>query len=197
VPFLKQPKILRLAWLVFLSGMVPLLSQRAHAEASEYQVKGAYLFNFVKYVTWPADRFSTATSPIVIGILGDDPFGPALDEMLAKKTVNGRKIEVRREASSAEKLKDVHILFVSSSHEKRLEKILATFRNHPVVTVSDIGRFSRRGGMIGFVLVGRTVRFEIDVEPAKQAGLKLSGRLLSAATAVYSEQSKPGGDSSK
>ena len=185
-----------IAFLTTFGGIFATLPAQAQTPVSEYQVKAAYLFNFVKYVTWPEERFATTNAPIVIGILGDDPFGPPLDEMLANKAISGRKLEVQR-ATSTEKLKNAHIIFISRSEEKRLEKNLEKLKKISVLTVSDIDHFSRRGGMIGFVLVSQSVRFEIDLAAAEEASLKVSGRLLSAATMVHPERTQLEKTSSK
>jgi len=156
-----------------------------HAQQSnptEYQVKAAYLYNFGKFIEWPA-KVSTAGDLFSICVLGDDPFGVTLDKTIAGENINGKKVVVRRVA----KLQDaVHcrILFISSTEEGRLKEILAALDRTSVLTVSDISQFTRRGGMIQFVMEANRVRFEVNLTTAERDGLTLSSQLLKVAVNV-------------
>ena len=148
---------------------------------SEYQVKAVYLFNFSRFVDWP-QQLST-DSAFAICVLGRDPFGAALDAALAGESVGGKSVVARR-VSQAEEAAGCRIVYISTSEEGRLKEILAVFDRASMLTVSDIPRFSQRGGMIQFVLQGDRVRFEVNLTSAAGAGLRLSADLLKVATAV-------------
>jgi hypothetical protein len=155
----------------------------AQEALSEYQVKAAYLFNFLKFVEWPGDAFPDALAPIVIGIVGDDPFGSALPEVVTGKTVQGRDLVIRR-YHAGENFRGASILFISASEKKRLPQILAGLRGGGVLTVSDMEGFLASGGMIQFLSENDRVRFGIDVTATSQARLKVSSKLLSLARVV-------------
>ncbi|HXG66695.1 MAG TPA: YfiR family protein [Blastocatellia bacterium] len=148
--------------------------------ANEYEIKAAYLYNFAKFIDWPAEVFPYANAPIVIGVVGDDPFGHVLDQVINGKTVNGRPLTVRRLAAGQD-LRACHILFISSSEESRAAQIVGSLQGASVLTVGDMSRFIHLGGMIRFALTGNNVRFEIHVGRAERARLRLSSRLLSVA----------------
>jgi hypothetical protein len=153
------------------------------AVSKEYQLKAAFLFNFTKFVEWPATRFTDATSPIVIGVLGEDPFGPELKNLVKDRKVNGRDIVVKPVATLAE-AGAVHLLFVSPRDEKQLAPALAQLRAASVLTVGESPAFAGGGGIITFSVVEDKVRFEINQTAGEAAGLKLSAQLLKLATVV-------------
>lgn len=150
-------------------------------EPLEYQIKAAYLLNFTKFVEWPASAFAASNSPIAICVLGADPFGSALDQMVAGEAVNGRSIVVRKMKTDPP-AKTCQVLFVSAS-ERDLHKFLPGL-GPGVLTVGEGESFVRDGGMIGFVMENRHVRFGINQSAAEAAGLKLSSKLLSVARPI-------------
>jgi len=150
---------------------------------SEYQVKAAYLFNFLKFVEWPDDAFQDPLAPIVIGIVGNDPFGEALPQVVLGKTVQGRDLVIRR-YHIGEDLRGSHILFISASEKKRLPQLLAGLHGASVLTVADMDHFVESGGMIQFLIENSRVRFAIDVGAASRTRLKISSKLLSLARTV-------------
>ena len=151
--------------------------------ATEYQIKAAYIYNFAKFVDWPSKAFPNANSPIIIGVLGEDPFGDALEQAVKDKTVNGRKLQVKR-FDNVRNVEHCHILFISASEKMRLSKALERAKGLNVLTVSDIGGFARRGGIIGFTTERNKVGFEINVDAAKKAELTVSSQLLKLAKVV-------------
>ena len=151
-------------------------------DLSENQVKAAYLFNFAKYVEWPASAFSDPGAPLVIGIIGKSPFGEAIDS-LAGRTAKGRKVQVRQ-SSRMDKLGGIQMLFIASSEKPRLREILGAVHNSSVVTVSDIKGFCDLGGMIGLMTRGEKVQFEVNIGNAERAGLKISSQMLKLAVSV-------------
>jgi hypothetical protein len=160
-----------------------LLGGNGHAQESqptEYQIKAAFLFNFAKFVEWPPATFAGATSPIVIGILGENPFHNDLARMVQNKTVDGHPLEIKELRSPAEAT-NCHILFISASEKNRLAKILNGLKETSVLTVSEMDHFTESGGMINFVLEEKKIRFQINNDEATRAGLKISSKLMSLA----------------
>jgi len=143
--------------------------------------------NFTKFVEWPASSFSAPDAPITICILGDDPFGPALDRMVESENVNGRPIGTRRSVPEADP-QGCHVMFISRSERTGMEQIVSRLRNSSVLTVSEVPGFVDAGGMIEFVIEEGKVRFHINVAAAQAAGLTLSARLVRVATSVRGPQ---------
>lgn len=150
---------------------------------TEYQVKAAYLFNFLKFVVWPDGSFADPLAPIVIGVVGEDPFGSTLPQVVTGKTVQGRDLVIRN-YRTGENLRGAQILFISASERKHLPAILSSLRGSSVLTVADMEGFLDAGGMIQFVNENDRVRFAINVEATTQGRLKMSSKLLSLAKVV-------------
>ena len=161
-------------------ALVAFLPRQALAQVSEYQLKALFLVRFPEFVTWPDKAFSGPGAPIVIGILGDDPFEGALDQAAKGKMVSGRKIAVRR-VSRMEDLKNCHIAFIANSERARLSEIVAGLGGSNTLVVGDTELVARQGGAIGFKMVGTGVRFEINNGATRRAGLEVSSRLLKLA----------------
>jgi hypothetical protein len=169
-------------WLWVLVTAVPvvaLLRSAAQETApSEYQVKAACIYNFTKFIGWPPEAFPPErSSPFVIGVIGDDPFNGELQRAVQNKDVGGRGFVVRHLRNAGE-AKACHILFVCRSERKSMADILAAVATLPVLTVSESDRFVQLGGIINFLVEQNKVRFEINAEAAKKAGLKISSNLL-------------------
>jgi YfiR/HmsC-like len=160
----------------------PLLRAQ-QPKASEFQVKAAYLYNFGRFVQWPNESSGDRAESFEICVLGADPFGQALDATLAGGTIAGKSVAAKRIAKPQD-VDSCRILFISSSEESHLKEDLAALDKTRVLTVSDIPRFSERGGMIGFILEGNRVRFDVNLDSAQGAGLTLSSELLKVATNV-------------
>jgi len=164
-------------------AVLPLLAEGQQPRASEYQVKAAYLFNFSRFVSWPAQGSGDASAPFSICVMGKDPFGQVLDATVAGENIGGKSVVARRLAQ-AEQASNCRVLFISSSEESRLREILAALDKASVLTVSDIAHFAERGGMIQFVLQDNRVRFEVNLASATGAKLTLSSELLKVAVEV-------------
>ncbi len=150
---------------------------------SEYQVKAVFLFNFSQFVSWPPAAFRSADAPLVIGVLGDDPFGGQLDAVVAGERVGGRSLLVRRYRDVSE-IKDCQILFIDRSETAKLRSIVEALRGRSILTVSDIDGSSGSGVMIDLVLEGDHIRMRINVAAARASGLALSSQLLRPAEIV-------------
>lgn len=151
--------------------------------ARETQVKAVFLFNFVQFVEWPAEAFATPDAPVVIGVLGTDPFGSVLDEVVRGEKIGARTLVVRRFATVGE-VEGVHLLFISPSEQPHMEEALRALRGRPILTVGDSEGFATRGGMIRFVNDRGRIRLRINLAAAKAAGLVLSSKLLRPAEIV-------------
>lgn len=180
-------------WSLALLGAVLLLlaePSRAWAQAAparEYQLKAIFLFNFAQFVDWPPGAFAEAQSPLVIGVLGDDPFGADLDEVVRGEHVNQRSVVVKR-FRRLEEVTDCHVLFISRSEAGRLGPILMRLKDRSILTVSDVDDFARADGMIHLVIQNHKIRLRINVEAAKSAHLAISSKLLRSAEIVRSEK---------
>jgi hypothetical protein len=144
----------------------------------EYNVKAAFLLNFTKFVEWPAAAFSSPDAPLTICIVGDDPFGRVIDQMVEGEAVKTHKITIERIRS--DQPRTCQVLYVADSRS-----LPAFALSGPaVLTVGEGDEFIHNGGIIGFVLDERHVRFDINLKSATNAGLKLSSKLLSVARSV-------------
>ena len=160
---------------------------RAAAQAppsQEYEVKAAYILNFTRYVEWPADAFGSAQAPIVIGVLGRNPFGPLLGQTIAGRTSQGRPIELL-ELEGVADAAACHAVFLSLEEWRPHPEVLAQLARRGLLTIGEGDDFARRGGVLGFVPVGQTVRFGVNLEAARQAGLRISSRMLALAVAIH------------
>ena len=164
-----------------LLGTPDASAQTVRASASE--VQAVFLFNFAQFVDWPTDAFPDPHTPLVIGILGKDPFGSFLDETVRGETVRGRPFRTDR-YRRVEEIKDCHILFISRSEAKRLDAILAALEDRPILTVTNGDDFDRPGGIIRFILDESRIRLSIDLEAAQAARLTFSSKLLRSAEIV-------------
>lgn len=174
------------AWLV-----APWHTVTASEPSREYLIKAAFLYNFAKFTYWPERAFADSTAALEICVLGEDPFGAALDA-IAEKEIEGRKVTIRRlgEMAAAD---GCHLLFIASSQRAQLRDIIARLDEQPVLTVADVPEFTGIGGIITLKVLSDKVRFEINLPAARRAELHLSSKLLrlstaSAATIIWNER---------
>lgn len=170
--------LLGLVALVWLAGQAVW-----SAPVPEYKVKAAFLYNITKFIDWPPSRFALTNSPIVVGILGPDPFGPLLEETFREKKVDGRPFLLER-VSSAEAARKCHVLFISRLHKESLREVVRTLQGEAILMVGESDRFAPQGGMVGFVVAKEHVNLEINVGALESVGLRASSKLLSLATIV-------------
>lgn len=169
-------------WLASITANAPV-AQGQSREAGEYEVKAAFLYNFAKFVDWPAGAFRGADDAMTFCVYGEDPFGGALDRIIEKKTINDRPLRLARPTQVSD-LRACHILFLSASEVKRLPQILGSLRGIPVLTVGDTQHFIQMNGMIGLLIEDNKVRFEINVKATKESGLRTSSKILALAKTV-------------
>jgi len=159
----------------------------------ENRIKSGFLFNFAKYVDWPEGTFSSPTNAILIGVLGVDPFGKVLDETVSGKRIDGRPILLRRFQDVTE-IKQCHVLFISASEKYRLALIRTYLKQRAILTVGDFKGFLEAGGQIGFVTENNRVKFDINRDAVRAAGLRLDANLLRVARRVLPPEDKASAD---
>ena len=153
------------------------LPARAEEPSREYQVKAAFIYNFVQFVEWPASAFQSDSSPITIGILGSNPFGDVLERIVEGKTIRGRPLAVRY-WSTIEQVDQCQVIFVNSSDPAFLSELQAKLKGKNVLSIGEADQFLSNGGVIRLYDEDNKVRFEINVDAAEQQKLKLSSKLL-------------------
>ena len=178
------------------AGLVLALScPAAEPPNLEYPVKAAFLYNFAKFVQWPAQKFPQPDSPLIIGIVGADPFGTTLDDLVENeivrkgKRIDGRRLVIRR-FGPEEDFKQCHLLFISRSLKDSFGQILAALKSESILTVSEIDKFSQRGGMLSLNVVDNTLKSELNLDTVERTGLKISSRLSSVVRVLRSENAE-------
>jgi hypothetical protein len=171
--------------ILILLALSPFRSAAA-PPVREYDVKAVFLFNFAQFVEWPDSAFASKDSPLILGVLGNDPFGASLDEAVRGVSVGNRPIEVRR-FHNVEESKACNILFVSASETARLGAILEALKDDDVLTVGETDQFTREGGMICFVKRGGSIRLLVNLEAVQAAKFTVSSKLLRTAE-IYSRR---------
>ena len=176
-----------------LLSLVAVLNACAQTPSpNEYQVKAAFLFNFMKFIDWPAVAYTSPQSPFAICILGKDPFGSLLDDALLGKTMDNHPVAVRRLKDIAD-ARHCQVVFVSSSETKKYAEIVDSVRGANILLVGETGGFAAAGGTIEFILEESHVRFAINPDAAERAGLRCSSKLLALAKIIHDEGYSKGG----
>ena len=168
-------RIVTLIW--FVGGGMPVQLQGQVPAFDEYQVKAAFLYNFAKFVDWPASTFASASDPIDICILGQNPFGSTLETMVLGKKIGDRPFTVRT-VTDIQLARHCQILFIGAGEWKRTRALLDALKGASVLTVGETDDFTAAGGVIAFQLEGPRVRIQIALEPAERAKLRISSKLL-------------------
>jgi hypothetical protein len=172
------------AWLCGLLALTILARGVVGAEAaSEYQIKAVFLFNFSHFVEWPPQAFTTPSEPFVIGILGDDPFGTRLDDVVRNERIGEHPLVVRR-FRKAEDIGNCQILFIDRSDSAKVGQVVGSLNHREVLTVSDTEGAVEHGAMIQFATDNSHIRLRINAEAARSAGLVISSKLLHLAEIV-------------
>lgn len=153
----------------------------------EYQLKAAFIFNFTKFVEWPAPSLAATNAPFVIGILGEDPFGKSIDDIVQSEKVRGHPLVVKR-LKSGDPLEGCQILFISRSEKENLEPLLKQLAARPVLTVGEVDGWAARGVMVNLMVVQGTMKMEINRRQIDRSQLQASSKLLGLAKIVGSEK---------
>ena len=169
-------------WIIVSFFSLPVHYGANADDTSEYYIKAAYLYNFAKFMTWPDDTFENSDSPFNLCIIGISPFGDAI-KTLDNKMIGKRKFTVQY-CEDIGQVKKCHILYISTSEKEHIQTILKKSEGTPRLTVSDMEDFVKKGGMVGFMLKGKKIHFEINVDNIKSSKLNVSSRLLKIATIV-------------
>jgi len=164
-------------------GLFCAMAAAQSDQPSEYAVKAAFLFNFTKFVEWPEKAFNGPQAPMVIGIIGDDPFGDSLTRIVAGQKAQGRAILIVK-YRRGDDLRRSQILFISASERLRNAEILASLQDASVLTVSDIDGFAEAGGTMQFVMQENRVHFVVNLDAATQSKLRVSAKLLALARVI-------------
>jgi hypothetical protein len=148
--------------------------------APAYQVKAAFIYNFTQFVQWPAHAFAGSQSPLIIGVLGDNPFGTYLEQLVKDEKVGGRSIEIRK-FKDADDVARCNILFINTPDAASIARSL---RSKGILTVSDADNFARDGGMIRLVTANNKIRLQINTAAARAANIEISAKLLRLAEII-------------
>jgi YfiR/HmsC-like len=175
--------LLSLGRVVLVAVLIAGSASQMSGQVDEYQVKAAFLYNFAKFVKWPAGAFARPTDPLVICVIGDSAVIRALGSTIAGKAIDGRNLVVRTIAD-VRQMGVCQILFVSGSEQQRVPAILAGCKTRSVLTVGELEGFAAQGGVINLKLEDGKVRFEINTMAANEQGLQISAKLLSLARIV-------------
>lgn len=169
-------------WLAVAALVAAQASAHADAPLKEYDVKAAFLYNFVTFTDWPEAAFAAPDSPFVIGVLGVDPFGPNLDRLVEGEKVGNRPIVVRR-FRRIDDARGSNLLFICASEGSRVGPLLRRLQGTHILTVGEVPGFAEQGGAIGFVTAGN-IRLEINSQVVKAAGVNLSSKIMRLARVV-------------
>jgi hypothetical protein len=151
--------------------------------AREYELKAVFLFNFTQFVDWPSDSFAGPQSPLVICVLGDDPYGGFLDDTVRGETVGGHPLAVER-YRHVEDVARCHVLFISASEAMQMTDIVQRLRGRSILTVSNAADSDTRGSVVRFATESNRIKLRIDMQAARAAHLEISSKLLRAAEIV-------------
>ncbi len=187
--FLGRVRLGGLACLALVLGGLLPAPAAGRPFSREYDVKAAFLYNFAMFIDWPKDAFARPDSPLVIGVLGTDPFGSSLEETVAGERVKGRAIVIRRFSEAAD-AQGCHLVFISASEHRRVKELLRQLRRPSLVTVADMPGFVEAGGLIGFV-TGTMVGIRINPSTLRETKVLISSKLLRLAQVAGTETPLP------
>jgi len=175
-----QPTLLGAAAMRLLCGVMLLLTLTpARAAPTEYELKAAFIYQIARFVEWPSPPGALTSAPLRLCVLGGNPFGQTL-ETIRGKPVNERRMEVSLLDMNAD-TRECNLLFIAAPAERHLERIAALSRGSGMLTIGDTEGFAQRGAIVNFFLENGKIRFEINLETSRRAGLKISSQLLKLA----------------
>jgi hypothetical protein len=170
-------------WLIACNAAIVNADQQ---KPGEYQVKALFLYNFLNFVDWPADSSIHSSPTINVCVIGNDPFEDALDD-IRNETVKGKKLAIRFYRPFDE-TEGCHLLFIPASEKNHTGHILRSVREANILTVADTAEMARQGAVIGFFIEQKKVRFAINIEAARRAGLRISAKLLKLAKIIKASE---------
>jgi YfiR/HmsC-like len=166
-----------------------LLAQAARSFAAdpqtltEYQIKAGFFFNFTRFVDWPESAFVTASSPILMCVLGETPLTDLVTDVALGKVVNGRAVSIRR-VKASDDLRRCNLLFISAEEERHTAEILGSVKKTSTLTVGETPGFAQAGGMINFSIQENKVKLELNLEATTRVGLKVNSKLIAVSRLV-------------
>lgn len=174
---------------VLCTVLVAIGGNDVHAASGlEYPVKAEFLERFTHFIRWPSTSFARADSPFVVCVIGENPFGTYLTELVRRHSIQSRPAVLRWLSTTAE-IDGCHLLFIARSERRHIASIVKRTSGRPILTVGDTEGFARAGVLVNLYIHGSNVRFEINIVAVKQSGLKFSSKLLKLARLVDPEQS--------
>jgi len=177
---------------ILMLVLTPAFARAQSDDSAEYPVKLAFLYNFTKFVEWPAEAYPSPEAPLNICLVGQDPFGYDMEHVLRSRTVGNHPVALLK-FKPGQNLKGCHIVFVSADSGGRSMSIVADLRSSDTLTVGDSQDFAGNGGMISFMVEENKVRFEINLEATKKTHLRISSKLLALARIVKSAGTQSSG----
>jgi hypothetical protein len=157
--------------------------QKIEGPSEEYKIKAVFLYNFAQFVEWPERAFLASGPELVIGVLGDDPFGPYLDETVRGEKVANHPLTVNRYQKVSD-IRTCHVLFISKSISEKYEDVFQAVKGKSILTVSDASGFAKKGGMIRFQSEDNKIKLKINLDAARAEDLVISSKLLRIAEIV-------------
>jgi hypothetical protein len=154
---------------------------------TEYDVKTGFIYNFANFVSWPPVAFKDKDDDLVLCLASDTPAADALFK-LNDQTIRGRKIRVIPYTQES-CLDDGHILYIATQDRSLVQKLLGIARERNILTIGEIEGFTQMGGVINFFEEQNRLRFKVNIDAAKRAGLTMSSQLLGSAQ-IYREERK-------
>ena len=169
-------KILCFIWVIIIISSFE--SSPLYPESLEYKIKASYLEKFTRFIEWPSNTFEDHNNPFIITVIGKNPFKNILDIMYSKIKIMNRNAETRY-ISNIEEINETHLLFISTVNKQRFNQILSRVKNKPILIVSDVKGYAKKGVHINFYTTkSKTIRFEINETAVRESGLKMSYLLL-------------------
>ena len=178
---------------LLIATAAALCAAGQQSTVTEDEIKAAYLFNFAKFVEWPASATGASETPLVFCVAGGSRVRPILQDIARSRTVKGRRL-VTRSWQPSSGSSDCHIVFVGAMAPERSEAALRAFRETSALTVADSTATGRAHAIIVFVKEAAAVRFEVDVGAARESGIEISSQLLKVAKAVRGGAGTSGAD---
>jgi len=180
----RTPRVLGTALMLFMAWHGAATAANGQTPSQEWRVEAAFLYNFAKFVEWPAGSSVSGSAPLTFCLMGAGPLQSALEDSLAGKAINGHSLVVRQ-IGRAEDAPNCQVAFIGGDERKRLPALLEALNGAAVLTVADFEQFASRGGMIQLIKEENKFRFAVNVDAVNRHGLRVSSRLLQLAEVVH------------